>query len=172
MKTTVTYFSQTGNTRKVAEAIAGALPGDVTLAELASGPDTEDADVVFVGMPVVRFGPPPEVTDYLRRHCAGRDVALFVTHAAPEGMPELEPWLAACREAATGARIVGFFDCQGQLAEPVRRWMEDSGMPDMVAFAAMADVAAGQPDASRLAAARAFAADTAARVTAGVATAV
>jgi hypothetical protein len=169
MKSTVIYFSQTGNTRMVAEAIAGALPDDVTLAELGSVPEPGDADVVFVGMPVVRFGPPPEVAEYLRRYCGGRDVALFVTHAASEGMPELEPWLAACREAAAGARLVGFFDCQGQLAEPVRRWMEGSGMPDMEAFAAMAHVAADQPDASRLDAARAFAQETAARVTGGAA---
>lgn len=167
MKSTVVCFSQTGNTRKVAEAIAGALPGAVTLADLASDPDTGDVDVVFVGMPVVRFGPPPEVAEYLRRHCGGRDVALFVTHAAPEGLPELEPWLAACREAAAGARLVGFFNCQGQLAEPVQRWMEGSGMPDLVAFAALADVAAGQPDAARLAAARSFAEEIAARVAAG-----
>lgn len=59
MKSTVIYFSQTGNTRKVAEAIAGALPGTVTLADLASAPEPGDADVVFIGMPVVRFGPPP-----------------------------------------------------------------------------------------------------------------
>lgn len=172
MKSTVICYSQTGNTRKVAEAIVDALPGAVTLADLASAPDLGDEDIVFVGMPVVRFGPPPEVAEYLGRHCGGRDVALFVTHAAPEGMPELEPWLAACREAAADARLVGFFDCQGQLAEPVRRWMEGSGMPDLVAFAALADVAAGQPDASRLAAARAFAEETAARVAQGAAAAV
>ena len=91
MKFTVTYFSQSGNTRKVAEAIADALPGDVTRGDLASAPAMDEADVVFVGMPVVRFGAPDEVRDYLRRDCAGRDVALFVTHAAPEDMESSSP---------------------------------------------------------------------------------
>jgi Flavodoxin domain len=157
MKSTVTYFSQSGNTQKVAEAIADALPGDVTFGELASVPAAADADVVFVGMPIVRFGPPEEVRDYLRRDCAGRDVALFVTHAAPEDINDVQPWLEACRDAASGCRLVGFFHCQGRLAEPVRQWMAASGMPDMVRFADMAHLADGQPDASRLASARAFA---------------
>lgn len=172
MKSTVVYFSQTGNTRKVAAAIAGALPGAVALADLASAPDPGDADIVFVGMPVLRFGPPPEAAEYLRRHCEGCDVALFVTHAAPEDMLELQPWLLACREAAAGTRLAGFFHCQGQLAEPVRRWMEGSGMPDLVTFAALADAAVGQPDTTRLAAARAFAEETAALVARGAAAAV
>ena len=62
---------------------------------------------------------------------------------------------------------MGFFHCQGQLAEPVRQWMAGSGMPDMVRFAEMAHLADGQPDASRLASAREFAATVAAAVSDG-----
>lgn len=164
MKATVTYHSMSGNTERVARTIAGALPGDVTLSAIGEQPALDGSDVVFVGMPIVRFGPPEEVREYLKAQCAGRAVALFVTHAAPEGMTELEPWLEACREAAAGTRLVGFFDCQGALAASVRQSMIDSGMPQLVQFAKMASMADGQPDDARLAAARAFAANVAANV--------
>jgi hypothetical protein len=157
MKSTVVYFSQSGNTKKVADAIASALPGEVALANLSEAPPLEGSDVVFVGMPLLRFTAPPEVCSYLREACAGRRVALFVTHAAPEEMPELGPWLQSCRASASGTELAGFFNCQGQLAEPVRRFMADSGDPMLVGFAALAEGALGQPDELRLERARAFA---------------
>jgi flavodoxin len=38
MKSTVVYYSATGQTKKVAEAIAGALPGEVAVAEVTEAP--------------------------------------------------------------------------------------------------------------------------------------
>jgi hypothetical protein len=156
MRYVVTCFSQTGNTRKVAEAIAAALPEDVAASDFAEAP-LDGADLVFVGMPVVRFGAPNEARTFLQERCRGRRVALFVTHAAGEDMPELQPWLDACRAAAEGCDVVDLFHCQGQLAEPVRQWMAGCGMPDLVAFAEMAGAADGQPDETRLRAAADFA---------------
>ena len=163
MKAAVVYYSASGNTRKVAEAIAGALGDDVSPASISEAPPFDDHDLVFVGMPIEQFGAPKPVQAFLAERCAGRRVALFVTHAAPEDMPEAKPWLQSCREAAAGCELAGFFHCQGQLAEPVKRYMLDSGVPQLVGFAQMADVAAGQPDKSRLAAAAEFGREMAAR---------
>lgn len=165
----VTCYSQTGNTRKVADAIAGALPGAAPATDLA-GAVLEHADVVFVGMPVVSFGAPAEVRSFLQEQCRGVRVALFITHAAREDMPELQPWLQACRDAAEGCDVVGLFHCQGQLAEPVRTWMAGSDMPDLVRFAQLAGDADGQPDDARLEAAARFAEHVAADVEAGLVT--
>lgn len=155
MKTAVVYTSKTGNTRKVAEAIAGELPGEVVVGQLQDDPPIEGCDLVFLGMPVERFGAPKCVEPYVEEHCAGRPVALFVTHAAPEGEPELQPALEKCREAAGAAEIVGFFDCRGELDEKVRRIM--LLIPGLRKFAKRAPEAKGQPDASRLRAARQYA---------------
>ena len=163
MKSAVVYHSATGNTRKVAGAIAGAL-GDVTPVPLSDAPQLDGCDLVFVGMPIERFGPPKAACAFLAQRCAGRQVALFVTHAAPEEAPQVAPWLEECRRAAAGADVVGLFHCQGQLAEPVKQAMLASGMPELAAFAEMADVAAGQPDESRLEAAAAFAREMAERL--------
>lgn len=53
MKTAVRYFTMTGNTKKLAEAIAAAL--DVTAEDL-SKPLTEDVDVLFLGSSVYAAG--------------------------------------------------------------------------------------------------------------------
>jgi hypothetical protein len=156
MRTAVACFSQTGNTWKVAEAIAAALPGDVPVTTLTDAV-LDGAGVTFVGMPVVRFGAPEPVRTFLQERGRGRRVALFITHAAREDAPELRPWLQACREAAEGCDVVDVFHCQGQLAEPVRQYMLESDMPDLVRFAEMAGDAEGKPDDVRLDAARRFA---------------
>jgi hypothetical protein len=160
MKAAVVYYSASGNTAKVGEAIALALGDEVVLASIAEAPALDDRDLVFVGMPIERFGAPEPAARYLAEECAGRRVALFVTHAAPDDLPDVQEWLDACTDAAAGSDLVGLYHCQGQLAEPVKQAMLASGMPALVGFAEMADGAAGQPDGTALARAAAFARET------------
>ena len=164
MRSAVIYFSVSGNTEKVARAIAGVLPGDVDLAELGEAPPLEDCDLCFVGMPIHQFGAPEPVQEFLRTACQQRRVALFVTHAAGEEMPELVPWLDACREAAAGCEVVGVFNRQGQVPASTRQSWIDTGVPMLVQFGQMAAVADGQPDEAALRRARHFARETVARM--------
>ncbi|MDR3310776.1 MAG: flavodoxin domain-containing protein [Oscillospiraceae bacterium] len=83
-KILIAYFSQTGNTKKVAEAIAAKTGGE--LADIA-GPATPPAsdlsayDVVFVGTPNWAATFPPQVKDFLLSlNLAGKKLAVFVTH--------------------------------------------------------------------------------------------
>ena len=200
MKTAVVYYSESGNTAKVAGAIAAALSdeaggavvatfsdkasagsaagdrgasgGGVILSSLQNAPALDGVDLVFVGMPVVRFGAPDAVRRYLEEQCAERRVALFVTHAAPDDLDQLQSWLFVCKEAADATQLVGFFNCQGALAEPVRQHMLSSGVPLLAEFAEHAGVADGQPDEAALARAAAFARETAERVRGDLAAAV
>jgi hypothetical protein len=91
-------------------------------------------------------------------------VALFITHAAGEEMPELVPWLDACREAAAGCEVVDVFNCQGQVPASTRQSWIDTGVPMLVQFGQMAAVADGQPDEAALARAGDFARETVARM--------
>ena len=133
------------------------------MASTSEAPPLDDVDVVFVGMPIIKFGAPEQVRTFFAEQCDGRRVALFVTHAAPVGLPELEPWLEDCRAAADGAELVGFFSCQGQLAEPVKQYMASSAVPELEQFAAMSGCADGQPDEAALKGAAAFADELVAR---------
>ena len=174
MKTAVVYFSSIGQHRQGRRQAhrrgrSATMPRRrrttvASSAPLGEAPALDDRDLIFVGMPIERFGAPEPARRFLAEHCAGRRVALFVTHAAPEDCDEVEPWLDDCKAAADGTDLVGFFNCQGQLAEPVKQAMLASGMPALVGFAEMADCAAGQPDEAALARAAAFARETVARV--------
>jgi flavodoxin len=148
------YYSRTGNTKKVADAIASQLPGEVITGTVKEEPAIADCDVVFLGMPVDRFGAPPCIEPYVKKHLVGRQVALFVTHAAHEDEPELQPCLERCRQAAATADIVGFFDCQGELDPKTARIM--MLIPGLRKFAKKQPETVGQPDAARLQAAREF----------------
>ena len=157
MRALVVYMSKTGNTKKVAEAIYEALDCEKEIMPIDQVADIGSYDLSFLGFPMQRFGPDSKTVSFLRKHCQpSRDVALFVTHAAPEDADELPGWLAGFRNAAAGANIVGMFDCQGQLAKGVKFIMSVIPNRELRAMARR-DNSQGQPDAARLDRARAYA---------------
>jgi len=153
-------MSKTGNTKKVAQAIYETLDCEKEMLPIDQVASIEGYDLSFLGFPIQKMGPDPKAVRFLHKHCQpGRDVALFITHAAPEDEQILGGWLAKFRDAAANANIVGMFDCQGQLAAGVKFVM--SIVPDRELRAmAKRDNSQGQPDATRLARARAFARET------------
>jgi flavodoxin len=163
MKVLVAYLSQTGNTRKVAEAIFGEVRAEKALKEMKDLDGLDGFDLCFVGFPIQAYGPAQPVKGFLETHAAGKDVVLFVTHASPEDSEALPQWLDACRAAAIGANLVGFFNCQGELAQNVADFMKSSGDPELAAWGDRRAETLGQPDAARLERAREFARDTMAR---------
>jgi len=160
MRALVAYMSKTGNTKKVAQAIYETLDCEKEMLPIDQVASIEGYDLSFLGFPMQKMGPDPRAVRFLQKHCQpGRDVALFITHAAPEDEEILGGWLAKSRDAAANANIVGMFDCQGQLAAGVKFVM--SIVPDRELRAmAKRDNSQGQPDATRLARARAFARET------------
>jgi flavodoxin len=157
MRALVAYMSKTGNTRKVAEAIYQALDCEKEITPIDRVVDIDGYDLSFLGFPMQKSGPDPKAASFLRKHCQpGRDVALFVTHAAPEDEAELSGWLQRFWDAAAGANIIGTFDCQGQLARGIKLIM--SIMPNReLRDMARRDNSQGQPDGARLDRARAYA---------------
>ena len=109
MKALVVYYSRTGNTKQVAEMIAGELKADLEelvdkkgrrglLGYLRSGRDavrdkttelkplqrqSSDYDLIFVGTPVWASRPAPAVRAFLEsQDLSGKKVALFCTMAS------------------------------------------------------------------------------------------
>jgi flavodoxin len=157
MRALVAYMSQTGNTKKVAQAVYDALDCEKEIMPIDQVVDIGGYDVSFLGFPMRGFGPDPKTVGLLQKHCqSGRDVALFVTHAAPENADELPGSLDKFRNAAAGANIVGMFDCQGQLAKGIKFIMSILPNRELRAMAKR-DNSQGQPDAVRLERARAYA---------------
>lgn len=164
MRTLVTFVSQTGNTRKVAEAIHGEIEGDAELKELSGVDSLEGYDLVFIGFPINAFGPNPAAREFLERNAAGRKLAIFITHGAPEDNEDVATWLNKCREAAAGAEIVGTFNCQEEVAQAIIDFLLKSDDEKMRAFGEAGPATKGQPDESRLERARAFAREVLAKL--------
>jgi flavodoxin len=160
MKVIVAYMSQTGNTRKVAEAIFEEIQSEKELKALDELDSLRGYDLAFIGFPIQIYGPAQPAKVFLEEHAAGKDIVLFTTHASPEDDKMLLQWLDACRAAAVGGNVVGLFHCRGELSEKVADMMKSSGDSDLVAWAEKRSETLGQPDATRLKRARAFARET------------
>ena len=63
MKFAVRYYTKTGNTKKLAEAVAAALDTD---ALPISEPLAEKVDILFLGNSYYAFSIDPEVRDFIR----------------------------------------------------------------------------------------------------------
>jgi flavodoxin len=164
MKVIVVYMSLSGNTKKIAEAIFKEIKEEKEIKELSRIENLEGYDLVFVGFPMHGFGCPEEAQDFLKKHCLGKRIALFVTHGAPEESIELQPWLDVCREAAAGAEVIGMFNCQGELAQDVIDALLASDNPRHREYGRGGHTTFGQPDEARVEKSRVFAREVMGRI--------
>ncbi len=84
-KILVTYFSLTGNTKKVAEAIFEALEGEKYLKPIEEVKEVQAYDLIFIGFPVHSHSLPYKVEAFLRQLPEGKKIALFSTHGSFPG---------------------------------------------------------------------------------------
>ena len=163
VKVLVTYMSSTGNTKKIAEAVYGEISTDKEIKPVNEVESLGRYDLTFLGFPTHGYGPDKKAKSAMERLCKdNKKVALFVTHAAPEDEPEVAEYMRKFMQAASGAEIVGTFNCQGQLASGVRFIMKISPNKKLRSDAKR-DNSQGQPDAKRIERARAFARETISR---------
>ncbi len=157
MNTLVTYMSQTGNTKKVADAIFSEINGKKETKELKNVESLEEYDLTFIGFPVHAFGPAEKGKEFLLKHSPGKKVAIFITHAAEEENELTKTWVNTCLESAAEADILGTFNCQGELDEGIAEFLKNHEDPQMQEFGKQRAGTVGQPDASRLEKAKTFA---------------
>lgn len=88
MKPCIVYFSRTGNTKRLAEAIAELTKAP--LFDLASSDASvvEDYDLIFIGTPVEGFRPAKETMAFVGRlpNAEGKKTVLFCTYALFKGV--------------------------------------------------------------------------------------
>lgn len=146
MKTLIVYSSQSGNTRKLAQTIRDALPGDATLAPMNEAPAPEGYDLVCVGFWLKAGQPDPTAQEYLPR-VKGK-AFLFATHAARPDSDHARNAMAKARELAGGGEIVGDFHCFGQARPEVLDMARKKPQPPV--WLEHAPEAVGHPDAEDL----------------------
>ncbi|HVO78015.1 MAG TPA: flavodoxin family protein [Methanomassiliicoccales archaeon] len=156
MKTLVTYMTVTGNTKRVADAIYAEVNGVKDIKPMDEVKSLEDYDLVFIGFPIMRFGPPDPAKAFIEKNAKGKKVALFMTHAMWSDMEPLKGILAKCKDAANCAKVVGMFDCQGEMSEALAKSLLNNSNPEMQKFGQMRAKTMGNPDAADLTRAKTF----------------
>jgi flavodoxin I len=156
MNILVAYYSETGNTRKVAEAIfAGIRHTKKNLLPIEQVEELGNYDLIFCGFPVQHHSIPTKMTHFLQSIPQGKKLALFATHGSLRGGEKAISAFYAAFSLTGGRTILGTFGCRGQVKfELLDLWMEK---PHERAWALEAQSANGHPDAADLEDARSFA---------------
>ncbi|MCP4137045.1 MAG: flavodoxin [bacterium] len=123
-KVLITYYSQTGNTEKIAKAISEEIKGDCDIdmvsIDAVSGVKPDQYKLVFVGSPIHAGGLAGPIKEFLETLPESGDykIAGYITHSAPtytkedflKGLNTLEE---TCGQKSIP--YLGSFDCQGYL---------------------------------------------------------
>lgn len=122
MKAIIVYFSQTGNTKKIAQAISRGMKGKIETCEMSRLKETDPRelskyDLIGLGSPVWRLGAPNNIVAFVNKLpvLKGKLGFVFCTHGAlPIGfMKRVVPALQS-----KGMTIIGFNDWYGGASLP------------------------------------------------------
>lgn len=156
MKVLVAYYSDTGNTKKVAEAIYDAISEsekEISLATEAS--NLSDYDLIFCGFPVQSMGLPGKMEAFVKTLPEGKKVAFFATHGSLRGGELAVTAFYSALSLSKHLKVMGTFGCRGVVKQGIidalLKKVEHRG------WALEAQSAAGHPDAADLDDAKAFA---------------
>jgi len=155
LKTLVIYFSLTGNTQKIAEAIFETLGGDKEIKTIEEGAGLDEYGLLFIGFPVHSHSVPFKVETFLKSIPQGKKIALFSTHGSFTGSRLAREALEHATVLAAKAKVLGTFSCRGKIAHQALEVLANS--PEHAAWTDMAVSARNHPDQNDLEDARAFA---------------
>lgn len=162
MKALVTYYSETGNTEKLAQAIYNSLVIDKEMKPVQEIINTEGYDIIFYGFPVQAHSVPAKAVNFFSRLPKGQKIAFFSTHGSLRGGILPKQAFEHAVSLAMQAKVLGHFGCRGQVkAELLDALMKK---PEHEAWATEAQSAAGHPDEHDLADAKSFAAEMFAQI--------
>ncbi|UCC41830.1 MAG: hypothetical protein JSV96_12610 [Candidatus Aminicenantes bacterium] len=156
-KILVTYFTQTGNTEKIARAIYENLEGEKIIKPIDEVQDTSEYRVVFIGFPVHAHSVPFKIEDFLKKIPPGKKIALFSTHGSLKGSHLSREALEHAAVLASNAKVLGTFSCRGMVSSAALEFLSKS--PEHKIWAEMAASARNHPDSGDLEDAQTFAAE-------------
>lgn len=156
-RTLVTYFSKTGNTKKIADAIYTTLAGNKAIKPVneLQEQEIEEYSLIFIGFPVYSHSIPFPLEGILRNIPPNKKIALFSTHGSLTGSRLSREALEYAFVLALKAKVLGSFSCRGKVSLKAIDVLEKS--PEHKAWTEMAASASTHPDKSDLEDARSFA---------------
>jgi flavodoxin len=114
MKSLIVYSSQTGNTRKLAEAVFDAIPGKKALYPVDEAPDPSGYGFIAFGFWLMQGKPDPKSIKYLGK-IGEKPLFLFATHGAGAGSDHAIKGMEVAKSIASGSDIRGTYSCQGEV---------------------------------------------------------
>jgi flavodoxin len=143
MKSLIVYSSQSGNTKKLAQAVYESLTGPKDIYPVAAAPDPADYDFVALGFWLQAGKPDPWAAEYLAG-IGDKKLFLFATHGAAADSAHARNAIEIAKSLAPSAQIAGTFNCPGEVSpahlEKARKkdsppkWIDDApaavGHPD------------------------------------------
>jgi flavodoxin len=162
MKALVTYYSETGNTEKLALAIYdGAGQVEKQIVPIEEAGDLEVYDLIFCGFPVQAHGVPAKVESFLKAIPGGKRLALFGTHGSLRGGQMAIAGFYHALSVSGKDRVIGTFGCRGKVKFGL---LEELGKrPEHKAWVMEAQSAMGHPDEADLEDGRTWAKEMVAR---------
>lgn len=148
MKTLVVYYSNTGNTEKVAQAIHQAIAGSKEIRRVDQVENLEGFDLIFCGFPIHDQSVPASVEKFIRKLPASKMVAFFATHGSLTGSRMTVGAFEHAFSLAAKIKVIGSFSCRGKIPE---QYMEElQKRPDHQGWIDVIDSAESHPDKSDL----------------------
>jgi len=156
MKVLVTYYSETGNTEKLAKAVhQGIEKAEKEILPIEDVKDAAPYDLVFCGFPVHASSVPVKVQPFLKDIPKGKKLALFATHGSlRKGQLAVAAFDYAV-SLASNAKVIGTFGCRGKVKSSLLEQLMKK--PEHRAWAEQAQGAASNPDEADLEDGRNFA---------------
>jgi len=116
MKALVTYYSETGNTEKLAQAIfEGIERMEKEILPIEEVQDVDGYDLIFCGFPVQASSVPGKAEAFLRNIPEQKKLALFATHGSLRGGELAVTAFYYAMSLAPKATVVGTFGCRGKV---------------------------------------------------------
>ena len=148
MKALVAYFTQTGNTEKLAKAIFETIDVEKEIQQITDLQGVEGYDVVFCGFPVQAHSVPMPVQEFIKGLPAGQKLAIFTTHGSLRGGQLAVTAMEHAVSLAANAKVLGQFGCRGKVSYQIIEALMKK--PEHKAWAVEAQGAASHPDKADL----------------------
>jgi flavodoxin len=145
MKSLVAYSSQTGNTRKLAEAVFEALPGEKVLYPVEEAPDPSGYGFIAVGFWLMSGKPDPKSSEFLVK-IGKKPLFLFATHGAGAGSDHAIHGMEVAKSLVFESDIQGTYSCQGEVNPKILE--KASKKPEPPVWLADAPGANGHPNSA------------------------
>jgi flavodoxin I len=120
MKALVAYYSDTGNTEKLARAIyEGIEQAEKEILHIKEVKDVEDSNIIFCGFPVQSHSVPGKVEAFIKSIPEGKKLAFFATHGSLRGGQLAIQAFHSALSLTSKTTVLGTFGCRGKVKSSI-----------------------------------------------------